>query len=54
MEILKEIENAGAEILPRSTCVDFFHLRGKTGIGHTSNILEILSSFNEATSVIRL
>ena len=51
--LLKEIENAGIEILSCGTCVDFFHLKEKIGVGRVSNMFEILSSFSEATNVIR-
>jgi selenium metabolism protein YedF len=53
MDILKEIENSGIEILSCGTCIDFFHLKGQIGVGRVSNMFEILSSFNEATNVIR-
>jgi len=53
MDTLKEIENSGIEILSCGTCVDYFHLKDKIGIGRVSNMFEILSSFNEATHVIR-
>ena len=51
--LLKEIENAGIEILSCGTCVDFFHLKEKIGVGRVSNMFEILSSFSEASNVIR-
>jgi selenium metabolism protein YedF len=53
IDILKEIENTGIEILSCGTCVDFFHLKDKIGAGRVSNMFEILSSFSEATNVIR-
>jgi selenium metabolism protein YedF len=53
IDVLKEIENSGIEILSCGTCVDFFHLKDKIGVGRVSNMFEILSSFNEATNVIR-
>jgi selenium metabolism protein YedF len=51
--ILKEIEAAGVEILSCGTCLDFFNLKEKIGVGRISNMFEILSSFSEATHVIR-
>jgi len=51
--ILKEIEGLGVEIMSCGTCLDFFHLKEKIGVGRISNMFEILSSFNEATNVIR-
>lgn len=53
IDTLKEIENSGVEILSCGTCVDFFHLKDKIRVGRVSNMFEILSSFNEATNVIR-
>jgi selenium metabolism protein YedF len=53
IETLKEIENSGIEILSCGTCVDFFHLKEKIGVGRVSNMFEILSAFSEATNVIR-
>ncbi len=51
--ILKEIDGLGVEIMSCGTCLDFFHLKEKIGVGRISNMFEILSSFNEATNVIR-
>jgi len=51
--ILKEIENMGVEIISCGTCLDFFGIKEKVGVGRVSNMYEILTSFNEATNVIR-
>ncbi len=51
--ILKEIEDLGIEIISCGTCLDYFHLKDKVGVGRISNMFEILTSFNEATNVIR-
>ncbi len=51
--ILKEIMFSGAEILSCGTCLDFFKLKDKIAVGRISNMFEILSSFTEATKVIR-
>jgi selenium metabolism protein YedF len=53
IDILKEIEDSGIEIISCGTCLDYFKLKGKIGVGRISNMFEILSSFNEATNVIR-
>jgi len=53
IETLKEIECAGAEILSCGTCLDFFKLKDRIAVGRISNMFEILSSFTEATKVIR-
>jgi selenium metabolism protein YedF len=52
--ILKEIKDSGVEILSCGTCLDFFNLKEKIGVGRISNMFEILSSFSESTHVIRL
>lgn len=51
--ILKEIEELGMEIIACGTCLDYFHLKDKVAVGRISNMFEILTSFNEATNVIR-
>lgn len=51
--ILKEIEDLGVEIVSCGTCLDYFHLKDKVGVGRVSNMFEILTSLNEATNVIR-
>jgi selenium metabolism protein YedF len=53
IDILKALETAGVEIISCGTCLDFFDLKTKVGAGRISNMFEILSSFNEATNVIR-
>ena len=51
--ILKDIEATGVEIILCGTCLDFFKLKEKVGVGRVSNMYEILTSFNEATNIIR-
>ena len=51
--ILKEIEALGVEVIACGTCLDYFHLKDSVAVGRTSNMFEILTSFNEATNVIR-
>jgi selenium metabolism protein YedF len=53
IDILKEIESLGVEILSCGTCLDYFKLKETIGAGRISNMFEILSSFSEATNVIR-
>jgi selenium metabolism protein YedF len=53
LSILKEIEELGVEIIACGTCLDYFHLKDKVAVGRISNMFEILTSFNEATNVIR-
>ena len=51
--ILKDIEGLGIEIISCGTCLDYFHLKDRVGVGRISNMFEIMTSFNEATNVIR-
>jgi selenium metabolism protein YedF len=53
VNILKDIEGLGVEIIACGTCLDYFHLKDKIGVGRISNMFEIMTSFNEATNVIR-
>jgi len=53
IKILKEIESLGVDIIACGTCLDYFHLKEKVGVGRISNMFEIVTSFNEATNVIR-
>jgi selenium metabolism protein YedF len=53
IEVLRELETAGAEILACGTCLDYFHLKEKVRAGRISNMYEILSSLAEATSAIK-
>jgi len=53
IEMLREIEKSGVEILSCGTCLDFYGLKERIGVGRISNMFEILTSFNESTNVIR-
>lgn len=53
IKILKEIEDLGVDIIACGTCLDYFHLKEKVDVGRISNMFEIVTSFNEATNVIR-
>ncbi|OPY06059.1 MAG: SirA-like protein [Syntrophorhabdus sp. PtaB.Bin184] len=53
LDILKETEALGVEIVSCGTCLDYFHLKDSVAVGRTSNMFEILTSFSEATNVIR-
>ena len=53
IDVLKELEGAGVEIISCGTCLDFYGLKEKIEVGRVSNMFEILSSFAEATNVIR-
>ncbi|MBP1749098.1 MAG: uncharacterized protein H6Q52_1637 [Deltaproteobacteria bacterium] len=53
LNILKDIEDLGIEVIACGTCLDYYHLKEKIGVGRISNMFEIVTSFNEATNVIR-
>jgi selenium metabolism protein YedF len=49
---LKNLTDAGVEILLCGTCVNFFNLSGKTGAGRITNMFEILSVMSTAGRLI--
>ncbi len=51
---LKELENAGVSILVCGTCLDFFGLLDKKELGDTTNMLDVVTSLQLATKVIRV
>jgi selenium metabolism protein YedF len=53
LDILKEIESLGVEILSCGTCLDYFNLKDRLKAGRISNMNEIVSSFIGATNVIK-
>lgn len=53
LEILKDLAGLGVEILSCGTCLDYFHLKERLIAGRISNMYEIVSSFSEATNVIK-
>jgi len=53
LSILKNLEELGIEILSCGTCLDYFQLKHKVGTGRVSNMFEIVSSFTEATKIIK-
>lgn len=53
LSMLRDIEGLGIEIIACGTCLDYYHLKEKIGVGRVGNMFEILTSFNEATNVIR-
>lgn len=53
VNVLKDVEALGIEIISCGTCLDYFNLKDKVGVGRISNMFEIMTSFNEATNVIR-
>jgi intracellular sulfur oxidation DsrE/DsrF family protein len=51
---LKDLANAGVEILNCGTCLDWFNLKDTLAVGRESNMIEILGLMNSAPRVIRL
>jgi len=53
LEDLKNLTDAGVEILLCGTCVNYFNLSGKTGAGKITNMFEILSVMSSAARLIK-
>jgi selenium metabolism protein YedF len=53
VDVLSEIAGLGTEILACGTCLDFFRLKDRLGVGRISNMHEIASSFLEATNLLK-
>ncbi|OPY74509.1 MAG: SirA-like protein [Syntrophorhabdus sp. PtaU1.Bin058] len=53
LNVLKDLEGIGIEILACGTCLDYFKLKERLHAGRTSNMFEIISSMVEATNVIK-
>jgi selenium metabolism protein YedF len=53
IDILKEIENKGVEIISCSTCVDHFSLGDSIGAGKAGDMYLILQKLSSAGNVIR-
>lgn len=51
---LKLLQDLGIELLCCGTCLDFYKQKDKLVVGRVSNMLEILSTLNAASSVIRI
>ncbi len=51
---LKALEDAGVSILVCGTCLDFFDLLEKRGLGQTTNMLDVVTSLQLASKVIRV
>lgn len=54
LEPLRELEQSGVSVLVCGTCLEFFGLSGKNGVGDVTNMLDIVTSFQLATKVIRV
>ena len=53
LETLQGLSEKGVEIVCCGTCIDFYELKGKMGIGLISNMYDIIQSMLEANRVLR-
>lgn len=53
LEFLKELEFLGAEIILCGTCVNYYNLKEKIGIGRISNMFEIAEKLTSATTIVK-
>jgi len=53
LDTLRTCAEKGVEIVSCGTCLDFYKLRDKLGVGRVSNMFDILQSMVEADCVIR-
>ncbi len=53
LNVLRELEGLGVEILSCGTCLDFFTLKEKLIAGRVTNMYDIVTSLVSATNVIR-
>lgn len=54
LEELKDLEASGVDVLVCGTCLNFFDLHEKKAVGQTTNMLDIVTSMQLATKVIRI
>ena len=53
LEKLKELEANGVSILVCGTCLDHFNLLSKKQVGETTNMLDVVTSLQLASKVIK-
>ena len=53
LSILSDFQTLGVEILSCGTCLDYYNIKNNLKAGRISNMFEIVSSFLEATNVIK-
>jgi len=53
LETLKALSEKGVEIVSCGTCIDFYGLKDKMGVGAVSNMYDIIQSLFEVDRVIR-
>lgn len=54
LDALKKLEDMGVSILVCGTCLDFFNLLDKKKVGETTNMLDVVTSLQLATKVIKV
>jgi len=54
LEELKRLEQMGVSILVCGTCLDFFNLLEQKKVGETTNMLDVVTSLQMATKVIKI
>lgn len=54
LEVLQQLEEEGVSILVCGTCLEFFGLTGKNGVGDVTNMLDVVTSFQLATKTIHV
>ncbi len=54
LPVLKALENSGVSILVCGTCLEYYGLIEKKGVGQTTNMLDIVTSMHLATKVVRV
>ncbi len=53
-ESLAELEDKGVSVIVCGTCIDFYHIKEKTGVGRISNMYQIATILAETGHVIYL
>lgn len=54
IQILEELEAKGVSILVCGTCLEFYGLMDQKAVGETTNMLDIVTSMQLATKIIRV
>ncbi|MEF2232073.1 MAG: sulfurtransferase-like selenium metabolism protein YedF [Pseudodesulfovibrio sp.] len=54
LKAIRDLETTGVSVLVCGTCLEHFGLSGKNEVGQVTNMLDIVTSFQLATKVIRV
>jgi selenium metabolism protein YedF len=54
LEALKQLDDAGVDLLACVTCLEFYALTGKIALGHVSNMREIVQRTMSAGKVVTI